>query len=318
MGLGSGRLSRAIFILILAGGCRAAAPAGPAVDLLVFAPHPDDETLGCAGILHQAIQAGKRVKVVLFTSGDGFPGIAALIRHKPEASLGEDDFRELARFRQTQSQEAIRAVGGSPGDLIFLGYPDAGLGAVYRTRGTEPFRQKFTGKSETYGAAERDYHESVHGHAAPYTYASALADVIEILATYRPARICVTNEADLHPDHRATFRFVQDAVELLGYPGEIDTYLIHGGPEWPWPLGSTPELHFEAHEVRGAPSPRGVPWPPSRRVPLTPAAAEAKRKAIVAHASHLAGAVDRTLKEEREYLESFVKSEEVFWTLEHR
>src|SRR6188768_1971539 len=74
------------------------------VDLLVFGPHPDDEVLACAGSIRQALMAGKRVKVVLFTNGDGLPDFASSLAQKPEAMLTPEDFLGLARHRQKQSQ----------------------------------------------------------------------------------------------------------------------------------------------------------------------------------------------------------------------
>lgn len=280
------------------------------VDLMVFAPHPDDETLGCAGILYQALQRGERVKVVILTSGDGFPAAASLVARKPLDRLSERDFLELARFRQGQSRSAFEVLGGKSADLIFLGYPDSALDQVYRNRGTTPVRQRFTGKSETYGA---DYRTAVRGTPAPYRYEEVLADVTSLLVAHRPRRVCVTAEADQHPDHQAAFRFVRDAVEKMEHRGTLDVYLIHGGPQWPWPLGATPGAPYEAHEVKGAQIPKGVPWPPSRRVALTPGEAAVKARAIAEQASHLAPDAPAAMQEERTYLQSFVKSEEVFW-----
>jgi len=304
--------------LALLQACAVPGPADPArdhgpADLLVFAPHPDDEALGCAGILRQAIAGGRRVKVVVFTNGDGFPALASLITRSPADRLRPEDYLELARFRQIQSQAALRTLGGKPGDLVFLGYPDAGLDQVYLTGGSAPFRQKFTLKTETYGPAQPDYHTTVHGSAAPYTHASVLADVVDLIRTFRPGRICVTSEADRHPDHQAAFRFVRDGAKAAGYEGVLETYLIHGGPEWPWPRGITPQSGLEAHGVKGERIPLGVPWPPPFRIALSPEEVRLKLAAIQAHASHLAGAVEGPLVQEREYLESFVKSEEVFW-----
>src|SRR5436190_3667010 len=302
------------------GGCAADSTetpgASPTVDLLVFAPHPDDEALGCAGIVRQALTAGRRVKVAIFTNGDGFPGFAALLAKKPEDRLGPGDYLELARYRQNQSQAAFRALGGDPEDLVFLGYPDSGLDQVVLTRGSTPYQQKFTGKTETYGAARRDYHSVAQGRAAPYTYASALADVVALIRSFNPGRICVTSPADRHRDHQAAFRLVKDGVEASGYAGALQTYLIHGGPEWPWPLGIAPESRFEAHEVKGERIPLGVPWPPPQRVALSAEECRFKLDAIRAHATHLTATSDGPMAQERAYLESFVKSEEVFWTVE--
>ena len=38
--------------------------------VVVFAPHPDDEALFASGIIYQARQAGKTVKIVVATNGD--------------------------------------------------------------------------------------------------------------------------------------------------------------------------------------------------------------------------------------------------------
>jgi len=309
-----------LVLLLLAASCGTSGDGGSAepADLLVFAPHPDDETLGCAGILHQALKRGERVKVVIFTNGDGFPASASLIARKPVERLGENDFKELARFRQIQSQTAFQTLGGRAEDLIFLGYPDSALDQVYRTSSPIPFRQRYTGSSATYGMAQQDYHRDVHGRPAPYTYEGVLGDLTDLIGRWRPARICVTHEADAHPDHQAAFRFVRDAVQKTAYRGELDAYVIHGGPQWPWPLGKTPASPYDVHEVKGEWVPKGLSWPPSRRVALTPDEVRVKEAAIQAQASHLTAEAEGPMLEERAYLESFVKSEEVFWRMDRR
>lgn len=67
-----------------------------AESVMVFAPHPDDEVIGCAGVIQQALARGARVTVVDITSGDGFPAAAAGVTHKPVDQVGPDDF---LRFR---------------------------------------------------------------------------------------------------------------------------------------------------------------------------------------------------------------------------
>src|SRR5215212_7079847 len=76
-------------------------------DILVFAPHPDDESLGCAWIILQAVSAGKRVHIVLFTNGDGFPLAASSVLKKAPESLVAHDYLELGRLRQQEVFTAI-------------------------------------------------------------------------------------------------------------------------------------------------------------------------------------------------------------------
>ncbi len=58
--------------------------------IVVFAPHPDDEVIGCAGIIMQALARGAHVKVVDITSGDGFDAAAAGVTHKKMDEVGPD------------------------------------------------------------------------------------------------------------------------------------------------------------------------------------------------------------------------------------
>jgi hypothetical protein len=48
-------------------------------------------------------------------------------------------------------------------------------------------------------------------------------------------------------------------------------------------------------------------------VALSPEEAAVKQKAIAAQASHLTPEAPASMQDERAYLESFVKSEEIFW-----
>jgi len=277
--------------------------------IVVFAPHPDDEDIGCAGIIMQALARGARVKVVDITSGDGFDAAAAGVTHKALNQVGPDDFLSLSRLRQTQSRNALETLGGEADDLIILGYPDGYLGNLYDSTDNQAIRPQFTKKNETYALIQKDYHSSVHGTPAPYKRSSVLGDMAELLITLEPTEIYVTDEADGHIDHRAAFWFLRDAAKQVGYKGAFYTYLVHGLPQWPFPPGVTPNRPFESRKVDGEVAPRGLPWPPPRRVPLTPEQAQRKLKSIQAHNIPVVG-----MPEHQSEMESFVKSEEVFWT----
>src|SRR5262250_1622088 len=56
---------------------------GPADRLLVLAPHPDDELVGCGGMIQRALAAGAAVRVVFLTYGDGNEWSFTVYRRHP-------------------------------------------------------------------------------------------------------------------------------------------------------------------------------------------------------------------------------------------
>lgn len=223
-----------VWLLSPSGGRLAAATPDSQVaerlHILVIAPHSDDEAIGCGGVMLRAVKEGRRVGVVLVTSGDGYPKAAAAVAKKAEPQLAPADFLRLAAVRCRHSLDALAGLGVRTTDLISLGYPDSGLKAIYEAQDETPYRQPFTGKTETYGTVIRDYHTLVHGRPAPYTRKSVLADLVEIIKARRPREIFVTDEADTHPDHRTTFRFVRDATKAAEYRGLLFSFVVHGTP----------------------------------------------------------------------------------------
>ena len=81
---------------------------------IVFAPHPDDETLGCGGTIIRKKAAGAAVKIVFMT--DGSRSHAGLM-----AEL------ELKEIRHREALQAAQALGVAPEDVIFLGFGDGRL-----------------------------------------------------------------------------------------------------------------------------------------------------------------------------------------------
>jgi len=213
--------------------------------------------------------------------GDGFPKAAAPVTKKPQDQLVPDDFIKLTGIRQQHTLAAMTRIGLKAEDLLFLGYPDAGLGEVYAAEGSVPFRQRFTRKNETYGAVVPDYYTRVYGHPAPYTRASVVGDMTEIIKARQPKEIYVTNEVDGHAEHRVSFWVVRDAVQAAGWRGTISTYLVHG---------------------------HTLPEGPERRLRLTAEELDKKRATIEEYAKHLSPIHDRLA-------EKFTKPEEVFWPI---
>ena len=91
--------------------------------ILIFAPHPDDETLGCGGAIQKALLQGKIVKVVFLTSGDSFGNDYEMTHTLKDSPKGVT----LGYLRQKEALEATAILGLAKENIIFLGYPDRGL-----------------------------------------------------------------------------------------------------------------------------------------------------------------------------------------------
>src|SRR5215475_9162100 len=94
--------------------------------LLVVAPHPDDETLCCAGVIERVVRAGGRVAVVWITSGDAAFWDRLLI----ERSLRSAAALDLGARRMHEARTATTRLGVATDGQLFLGYPDGGLAAL--------------------------------------------------------------------------------------------------------------------------------------------------------------------------------------------
>jgi len=83
---------------------------------LILAPHADDESLGCGGLIAAATAAGRPPVVVVMTDGAAsHPGSAAF----PPARLRE--------IREAEASCAVSLLGLPRENLLFLGYKDSFL-----------------------------------------------------------------------------------------------------------------------------------------------------------------------------------------------
>lgn len=83
--------------------------------IVVLAPHPDDEALGCGGLLAHAF-ATHGAHVVLMTDGT---------QSHPGSTAWPAEAR--ASLRAAELEASVRELGGSPADITRLGLPDAGM-----------------------------------------------------------------------------------------------------------------------------------------------------------------------------------------------
>src|SRR5438093_8677651 len=93
--------------------------------LMMFAPHPDDESLACSIPLQRAVRAEAAVRVVYATDGDDNPWPQRLLERKWR--LNAADRKRWGKLRRAEALAALRALGVRASDARFLALPDQGL-----------------------------------------------------------------------------------------------------------------------------------------------------------------------------------------------
>jgi len=215
----------------------AAAESLPRLDaqtsLLVVAPHPDDETLCCAGLIQRVVHAGGRASVVWITSGDASELDLLLLEHRLLPSAPK--LRELALRRMQEARSASAALGVPQRGQWFLGYPDRGvLALLTQHRGTR-YTSAFTG-------ADRVPYPSALSPGSPYTGANLERDFESVLERVRPTLILAPSPRDTHPDHHACGLLAAAVSARHGLAPALRYWIVHGGEGWPAPRALMPGI----------------------------------------------------------------------------
>lgn len=84
--------------------------------VLIVAPHPDDEVLGCSGLIQRLLSEGKQVDVAILSGGG-----------KSHAGCCEIDESTLIGSRRNLSRKAAKILGLPLENLHFLDYPDGSI-----------------------------------------------------------------------------------------------------------------------------------------------------------------------------------------------
>lgn len=158
--------------------------------LLVFAPHPDDETLATGELIQLARAAGAAVRVVFATDGDNNPWPQRWAERRVRIGTAE-----RARWGKRRRGEAVAALArlGVPADEVrFLGWSDLGL----------------TDK------LERD-------DAAIDTLAAEVRD-------FAPTHVAMPSLHDRHPDHGALRVMLELAIARARSRCVCLGYVVHG------------------------------------------------------------------------------------------
>jgi LmbE family N-acetylglucosaminyl deacetylase len=120
--------------------------------VIVFSPHPDDETFGCGGTIAKRLNEGYEVLVVILT--DGRHAYSKLF------GLGMDPTPEqMVRIRKAEVERAMEILGLEKENLIFLNFEEGTMEQNY-----EEAEKKITrilmnnSPKEVYYTYERDFH----------------------------------------------------------------------------------------------------------------------------------------------------------------
>lgn len=85
-----------------------------------FAPHPDDETLGCGGTIAKRVAEGGNVFVVVLTDGRHAFSKVLKITSKPTPE-------EIKQIRKEEVTEALSVLGVPKSNLFFFDFEDSTL-----------------------------------------------------------------------------------------------------------------------------------------------------------------------------------------------
>ena len=108
-------------LLVAVATARPMTQGGP---VLILATHPDDETLGCGGLIARRVHEGRRVVVVVLTDG------RALLRRFGIAANPSET--EVSAMRKEETRRSVEILGARAADIRFLDFGLSGVGPPVR------------------------------------------------------------------------------------------------------------------------------------------------------------------------------------------
>ena len=193
--------------------------------VLILAPHPDDESIACAGVIQEALANGAKVKIAFLTNGEH--NEFAFIVYNKRITIKKNEFIRMGKLRRKEAVNAVKILGVKEGDLSFLGYPDFGTFSIFNNYWDlqKPFKSLLTRISKV------PYPDGF-SPGALYVGENILVDLKRVILDYRPDKIFVSHPADVNVDHKTFYLFLQIALaDLKGKIKEpkIYPYLVHHG-----------------------------------------------------------------------------------------
>ncbi|MCB9809787.1 PIG-L family deacetylase [Candidatus Peribacteria bacterium] len=175
-------------------------------DVLVVAPHPDDEILGVAERMQTRLREGKRVVVLLLTNGEA-------------KDIGEYEYSHIySTQRKAESRRAAQMLGIPGADVLFLNFPDRSLSALQDDSATiSPYTYQTRTDIDSYAPNTL------------YTHGALVSTLAEVLQALQPEEVYITSAEDEHPDHAMAPEYLREALSRLpDYHPAVYAYQIHG------------------------------------------------------------------------------------------
>ncbi len=193
-------------------------PQGPNITssdrVLYIAPHPDDETLGGAGIIRYCVEHNIPIYVVVVTTGG-------------RGNLGIQRYGE--------SLNATKILGLPRKDITFFEYPEA-------------VQSLFTTNWDSDNPVQADGNHTTKPFAyqvnASYTGISLEQNMQTVIATFKPTIIIYPYPNDANTDHWGVSAFVEYAANNLNYTGQMYSYMVHVDSIWPFPRSYFPQSYL--------------------------------------------------------------------------
>jgi len=233
--------------------------------ILVISPHPDDETLCCGGLIHQARKKGIKVAIVWVTNGDGFYRDAMEIFE--QLPLNPKFFRSLGQMRMNEAEQAALLLGVDEDSMYFLGFPDRGLEDL-----TLYYLKPYTSPTTRWRSVQ---YEGAYRVGVEYSGKNLKELLVEILRRVNPDMVLLPSPLDTHSDHKFAGVFALDALFATGYRGKICHWIVHADYDWPKWWGS---------QLLPPAGTKGYGW---LRFPLRPDDLKAKTEAVKTYKTQL-------------------------------
>ena len=263
--------------------------------LIVFSPHPDDETLSSAGLIQRVLSKGGQVRIVFITNGDGFlDGVRCEFDRQETTS---QDFIEYGKIRHTEALQALHELGLQPGDGIFLGFPDDGIDDLLDGHWSKnkPFISPHT-------RFDHPQYKESFSRWVKYAANDLRGEIERILTDFSPDWVVLPDPRDAHPDHSSTGVFVLDALRKLKQDENSSfadiqafTYLVH---YFDYPASTKWLAEIGSDGVGGSPAAYRVlsesKW---FCLPITSEELAVKRRALSAHQSQYEPLFNALLKQ---------------------